>query len=230
VGAEDLGPGTYTYYPAVMVDCELNMALGFSASNAAIFAGAYYATRRAADAPGFIAPTDGLKPGVAPYKRFFSGTRNRWGDYSGLAICPNGEADFWVFNEYAGPVGTPTVGSMGPEDGRWFTAVGTFRIKAPTAAETPPTTTRLAQNIPNPFNPATRIQFSLAAREHVTLAVYDATGRKVRILVDETRDAGTHEAVWDGRDGRSKARASGVYFYRLTAGNYSETKKMLLLK
>ncbi|MCI0452833.1 MAG: T9SS type A sorting domain-containing protein [Candidatus Latescibacteria bacterium] len=230
VGAEDLGPGTYTYYPSVMVDCELNMAVGFSASNAAIFAGAYYATRRAADAPGFIAPTDILKPGVAPYKRFFNGTRNRWGDYSGLAICPNGEADFWVFNEYAGPVGTPTVGSMGPEDGRWFTAVGTFRIKAPTAVEGPRAATRLAQNIPNPFNPTTRIQFTLAGREHVILAVYDATGRKVRVLVDEVQNAGPHEAAWDGRDERSAAQASGVYFYRLTAGNYSETKKMLLLK
>ncbi|HEU4366400.1 MAG TPA: FlgD immunoglobulin-like domain containing protein [Candidatus Krumholzibacteria bacterium] len=230
VGAEDLGAGTWTFYPSVMVDCELNMAIGFSASNQAFFAGAYYATRRFADPPGFIAPTDVLKPGVAPYKRYFNGPRNRWGDYSGLALCPLGEADFWVFNEYAGPQGTPGVGSMGPEDGRWFTAIGRFRIKQPTAAGETPVTTRLAQNAPNPFNPNTSIRFTLAAAGHARVEVFDAGGRHVRTLVDESRRAGDHEVTWNGRDARGHVLASGVYFCRLSSGNVMETRKMVLLK
>lgn len=230
VGAEDLGGGTFTFFPAVMVDCELNMAIGFSASGPTIFPGAFYATRKAPDPPSFISATDVLRFGVAPYKRFFSGTRNRWGDYSGLAICPRGEADFWVFNEYAGPVGTPTVGSMGPEDGRWFTALGTFRLKAPTATNPAPLVTRLGQNVPNPFNPNTSIRFTLEAREHVTLSVYDTRGGLVRTLANETRSAGSHDVVWDGRDARGVVQASGVYFYRITAGSFTESRKMVLLK
>lgn len=83
----------------------------------------------------------------------------------------------------------------------------------------------LEQNFPNPFNPATAIEFSLPRRSHTLLTVNNLLGENVATLVSEERAEGRHRAVWDGRH-----FPSGVYFYRLTAGQYVETKKMLLVK
>lgn len=231
VGSEDLGGTTHTFFPSVMVDCELNMAIGFAASNNGIYCGAYYATRLVGDAPGTISPTGTLQAGLAPYKRFHSGNRNRWGDYTGLALDPTTEAVFYVFNEYAGPVGTPGTGFNGAEDGRWFTKLGWFALKTYTpVGNLPAPETALAQNVPNPFNPSTTIRFALAARTPARLAVYDTKGSLVRTLVNETRGEGEHVVQWDGRDARGRQVSSGVYFYRLTAGSVVESKKMVLLK
>jgi hypothetical protein len=83
----------------------------------------------------------------------------------------------------------------------------------------------LEQNYPNPFNPTTVIQYNLPERSHVTLTVYDVLGRVVSTLVDEVRAAGRHHVVFDGR-----GLASGMYLYRLQAGNFVSTKKMLTVK
>jgi hypothetical protein len=88
----------------------------------------------------------------------------------------------------------------------------------------------LQQNVPNPFNPATRISYELPVRAHVTLAVYDVNGRLVRRLVDSVDGPGARSAKWEGRDDSGQPAASGVYFYRLRAANRAETKKMILLK
>jgi hypothetical protein len=88
----------------------------------------------------------------------------------------------------------------------------------------------LAQNVPNPFNPMTTISFGLREAGHVSLRIFDAAGRLVRVLVDEHRDAGTYEAIWDGRNGGSTEVASGVYFYRLDTVAFKETRKMVLLR
>jgi hypothetical protein len=88
-----------------------------------------------------------------------------------------------------------------------------------------PTVTSLAQNYPNPFNAKTNISFSLAEAGNVSLNVYDITGRLVTTLVDGQMDAGQHVVAWDG-----SSVSSGVYFYKLTAGDYSATKSMNLLK
>src|SRR5262245_32042786 len=92
------------------------------------------------------------------------------------------------------------------------------------------TVASLEQNTPNPFNPATTIRFTLPSSEHVRLDVYDAAGRRVRTLVDEVRARGPHQVEWDGRDEHAVALASGIYFYRLTARGFAESKKMALLK
>jgi hypothetical protein len=84
---------------------------------------------------------------------------------------------------------------------------------------------------PNPFNPMTTISYDLRERVPVTLAIYDVTGRRVKTLVDrEAANAGRYEKVWDGRDETGRAVASGVYFYRLDAGGYTETRRMVLVK
>jgi hypothetical protein len=101
-----------------------------------------------------------------------------------------------------------------------------------TDAETPdaPAVTYLAQNAPNPFNPATAIPFGLAAPGRVTLSIYDVSGRLIRTLVDETRSAGLYRETWNGRNEGGRSVASGIYFYRLRAGTFNETKKMVLAR
>lgn len=88
----------------------------------------------------------------------------------------------------------------------------------------------LYQNDPNPFNPSTRIRYALPDRAHVRLDIFDPLGKRVATLVDEVRDAGPNEAVWNGRSDSGATVASGVYFYRLSAGRRVLTKKLLLLK
>ncbi len=315
VGAEDHAVGAYTFYPSVMVDCQDNMAIGFSASGPTIYPGAYYATRLAGDPAGSIGATGILALGVDFYNRRFGGARNRWGDYSGIALCPIDEGTFYVYNEYAGPRGT-IIPSLPAEDGRWHTKLGWFRVKqvvsvaitkfdavakdgavsiksefssdlaveavnlyrAPGDGEfeliesaydahdqfeftdrtvvpgasyryqlgvtdgegefrspivtvnMPEAGSALAQNTPNPFNPTTLIRYELSETEHVVLSVYDANGRLVRALVDEVRPLGKSEVVWDGRNEAGSSVGSGVYFYRLEAGKFSESRKMVLLK
>jgi ligand-binding sensor domain-containing protein len=84
---------------------------------------------------------------------------------------------------------------------------------------------QLLQNYPNPFNPSTTIKFELPKISHVTLTVYDILGRQVSALVNDRMDAGVHEIKFDGSN-----LASGVYFYRLQAGDFVATKRLLLLK
>jgi len=74
------------------------------------------------------------------------------------------------------------------------------------------------------------IAFGLSAPEHVSLRIYDAAGRLVRALVNEERRAGRYEETWDGLDSNGRAVASGIYFYRLSAGSFVETRKMALLR
>jgi len=85
---------------------------------------------------------------------------------------------------------------------------------------------------PNPFNPTTTIRYSIASPGRVTLNIYNASGQLVRTLVDEdqTPAQGGFSKVWDGMNSQGNRVASGVYFYRLTAGDFSQTKKMVLLK
>jgi photosystem II stability/assembly factor-like uncharacterized protein len=90
--------------------------------------------------------------------------------------------------------------------------------------------TYLAQNVPNPFNPTTRIVFGLDAPGAVSLRIYDSAGRLVRVLVEGNRAAGHYTELWDGKDAGGSAVASGIYFYRLAAGSFVETKKIALIR
>ncbi len=83
----------------------------------------------------------------------------------------------------------------------------------------------LMQNYPNPFNPSTVINYQLPVNSFVTLKVYDVLGREVKMLVNERENVGSHSVTFNASN-----LPSGVYFYRLQAGTYSETKKLLLLK
>jgi hypothetical protein len=83
----------------------------------------------------------------------------------------------------------------------------------------------VAQNFPNPFNPTTVVRFQLPTLSDVRLVIYDLLGREVRMLVNETKPAGSYEVKFD-----ATALASGVYLYRLTAGDFVQTRKMIVIK
>lgn len=88
----------------------------------------------------------------------------------------------------------------------------------------------LSQNYPNPFNPTTKIQFGLPLSENVDLKIYDILGREVRSLVNERYDAGMYSVQWDGRNNYGQQVATGMYIYHIRAGQFVQTKKMLLMK
>jgi hypothetical protein len=89
----------------------------------------------------------------------------------------------------------------------------------------------LSQNFPNPFNPSTTIRYSLPKAERVTLKVYNLLGKEVVTLLDnEQKDAGYHVAIWNGRDAAGKGVGSGVYFVHMRAGNFVQTRKMVLVE
>jgi hypothetical protein len=88
-----------------------------------------------------------------------------------------------------------------------------------------PVNYELNANYPNPFNPTTQIQFGLPEAQNVTLTVYDITGREVTKLVDGSFGAGYHTVTFD-----ASAYASGVYLYRIVAGSFVESRKMILMK
>jgi hypothetical protein len=88
----------------------------------------------------------------------------------------------------------------------------------------------LSQNYPNPFNQTTKIEFTVIKQSFVSLQIYDLLGRKVRTLVSEQLSSGLKSVTWDGKNDSGKEVASGVYFYQLKVGDFSEPKKMLLLK
>jgi hypothetical protein len=96
--------------------------------------------------------------------------------------------------------------------------------------ETPSRRLVLEQNRPNPFNPGTRIDFSIPDAAWVSLKVYDLSGTLVATLVDRRMQSGPHFAEWNGRDGRGQRVSSGVYLYELRAGDQSVTRKMTLVK
>lgn len=88
----------------------------------------------------------------------------------------------------------------------------------------------LKQNAPNPFNPTTVISYDLPKAAHVSLEVFNVLGQKVKTLVNGFQEAGTQSITWDGTDNSGASVASGIYFYRLGAGEFNATKKMMMLK
>ncbi len=93
-----------------------------------------------------------------------------------------------------------------------------------------PTQFELAQNFPNPFNPATTIQYSLPQSTSIELAIYNNRGQAIRTLFSGSQPSGVHFLVWDGKNNRGQDVASGIYIYRLKSGRFLESKKMILIR
>ena len=94
----------------------------------------------------------------------------------------------------------------------------------------PALTTRLEGNYPNPFNPSTTIRYSLQEASPVSIEIYNLRGQLVHTLVDEFKETGNHSVIWNGLDQNNRSVPSGVFLYRMKAGKYSSTKKMIMLK
>ena len=127
--------------------------------------------------------------------------------------------------------GSPCLAEFNPDCG----LLGAYGLgcSAPAAAphsEIPVIGIRLFPNYPNPFNPATTIHFELPYSQKARLTIYRVDGRRVTTLVDQFTPAGRQEIVWNGTDHKGRNVPSGIYFYRLEAGKYSETKRMALIR
>jgi len=88
----------------------------------------------------------------------------------------------------------------------------------------------LSQNLPNPFNPQTEISYDLPNACHVKLSIYNLLGQRIRTLVDEFQTTGHKTVRWDGKDDQGGQLASGIYFYQIQAGDFTDAKKMMLMK
>ncbi len=106
-----------------------------------------------------------------------------------------------------------------------YPQVATLKSGQPSLAAEKPTEFSLSQNYPNPFNPSTTIRYGLPHKSAVQLVVFNTLGQQVATLVQEEREAGYHDVIFDGA-----GLSSGVYFYTLTAGSYTQTRKLLLLR
>ncbi len=89
---------------------------------------------------------------------------------------------------------------------------------------------QLEQNYPNPFNPTTKIIFSLPQRTRVSLKVFNSVGQEINTLVNEVKSPGQHVIVWDSKDSLGKSVPAGIYLYKLSANDFEQTHKMLLVR
>ena len=88
----------------------------------------------------------------------------------------------------------------------------------------------LHQNYPNPFNPITTLRYDLPEQANVNIIIYDMLGRQVKTLINQTQDAGFKSVIWDATNDYGKPVSAGVYLYQIRAGEFVQTKKMVLLK
>ena len=93
-----------------------------------------------------------------------------------------------------------------------------------------PSIIHLNQNYPNPFNPSTKIKYSIDSPEKISIKIYNVSGQLIKEINREHNQAGEYEVIWDGKNNFGQKVSSGAYFYQLTAGNYTEAKKMILLE
>jgi len=114
-----------------------------------------------------------------------------------------------------------------------YSSIGKFNVDGIVEVddnEIQPIVYSLEQNYPNPFNPTTTIKFSLPESHLVSIKIYNMLGQEVRTLVNEQRNEGNHSIIWNGKDNSGNQLASGTYIYRIKAGDFTSTKKMILLK
>ena len=134
---------------------------------------------------------------------------------------PNHELTL-VYNDFSS--GKPVVMSVNP-----VLEGGVISLKGNPALAIPKVFA-LAQNYPNPFNPSTEMSYDLPTPGNVRLDIFNILGQNVKTLVNEYQDAGTYKVTWNGDDNTGSSVASGVYFYRVSAGEFKDIKKMVLMK
>jgi hypothetical protein len=177
-----------------------------------------------------------VNSGITPYclaasgTNIFSGT-NGYGPFYGVFLSTDSGTNWTAVNSgFSGP-GVFSLAVIGTNlflasDGVWRRPLSEMILDSVNSTvEKLPSSFSLAQNYPNPFNPSTTIRYALPQRSQVTLTVFNTLGQLVATLVNESQDAGYHDLRFDGN-----GLASGVYFYRLRAGDFVVTKRLLLLR
>ena len=179
---------------------------------------------------------------IDPSNNIFVGTRSNgtgsdWG--SGVFRTTDGGATWMNFSYGIGSDSWPTVQALGMSPAGYL-LVGTqdqgmYRSSSiiglnNSPGPTIPQSFSLEQNFPNPFNPSTQIRFSLPVDADVRITVYNLLGQRVATALETSLDAGIHAATWSGQNDFGVAVATGVYFYRIEAGSFVQTKKMLLIR
>lgn len=176
------------------------------------------------------------------------GPRNKFGQAVEQLVSPGSTQEFWspslakldsdgdgVTNgqELGDPNGSWKAGQPNPGNFSLVTNPGDPNSFPTGIADNDlllPAEYRLFNNYPNPFNPTTTISFEIPQSGNVTLQIFNSLGQFVRTLTSGDLSAGRHSFVWDGRDDSNNDVASGIYFYKLTAGTFSQTSRMVLLK
>jgi hypothetical protein len=161
----------------------------------------------------------------ANYVARFNTQTNTW---STLGTGSSNGVNYYVYalavvgsEVYVGGGFTQAGGVSANRVARWNSGTSRVEQLSPTA----PKTFLLEQNYPNPFNPSTTIRYQLPVASEVKLEVYDVLGKKIATLVNERQSAGSYQVVWN-----ASGLSSGTYFYRLQAGTFVETKKMIMVK
>src|SRR5690606_14252386 len=131
----------------------------------------------------------------------------------------------WIFSMFWYEVGNtgPTVNQSGPH--AIYMATVPVRVVTDVSDPVLVNSFDLEQNYPNPFNPSTSIKYSVAERSNVNIKIYDMLGKEVANLVNTVKEAGSHEVSFNASN-----LASGMYVYTITAGNFTSSKKMMLMK
>ncbi|UCC79641.1 MAG: right-handed parallel beta-helix repeat-containing protein [Candidatus Zixiibacteriota bacterium] len=169
------------------------------------------------------------------FSQTYSDIQGGWGDMGNIMTDPifvdTANGDFHLMP------GSPCIDTgdpaspLDPDSTR--ADMGALYFDQTTGINLPPPLPReitLYQNYPNPFNAQTAISFNLPYGTEVLIEVYDMLGRRVAVLADEYYSAGSREITWDGKPANGDGLSSGIYFYRLQAGDFDKTNKMLLLK
>lgn len=172
--------------------------------------------------------------------------RNSFGLDVEARVTPNGFEDFWSpelaaldsdgdgftnGEELQDPDGLWSEGTANPGNSALVTHPGNPN-DFPTSVQLVDNELKkfeLYNNYPNPFNPSTSIRFSIAEDSNVKIVIFDQVGQEVKVLVDDHFSAGTYQETWDAQES-GNLLSSGIYFYFIKAGNFLQTKKMLLLK
>jgi hypothetical protein len=154
-----------------------------------------------------------------------------WGaiDGDGRKVCSgtySNIADYWSGVVYAGS------SILGNYSNLYFDNMEWTGVKEEMSNEGKPEDFSLLDNYPNPFNPETRIRYTVGTSGFslVKLQIFNVLGQRVKVLVNERQTPGSYEVTWDGTEESGVEVASGVYFYRLEAGQFDQIKKMVLVR
>jgi hypothetical protein len=192
-----------------------------------------------------IAVGDAWSIAITPIFHTTLDNNDGWGEYKAYDLYltfPNATEFDWTQFQVNVKIPEPPAGEVAKSIsvrlhplGRWQGTAYLDLLEisvAPTGIEDEflPVTHNLFQNYPNPFNPSTTIKYDIPQQSRVVIKVYDMMGKEIKTLVNEDKSPGYYSAQWNGENSYGKRVTTGIYFYRVVAGNFTQVKKMILLK